>query len=70
MTTLTQKQRKKDFHHITHNILELLPKDSAYQLLTALTKNARLSIFLCVKHEQMFIEESKTHRFQGRYPSI
>ena len=44
MTSLTRKQRKKDFDHIVHDILELEADDRAHELLMALTQNAKLSI--------------------------
>jgi len=44
MSTLTRKQRKKDFDHIVHNILELDTEDRAYKLLMALTNNAKVSL--------------------------
>ena len=44
MTTLTRKQRKQDFDHIVHDILELDAEDRAYKLLVALTNNAKVSL--------------------------
>ena len=44
MTALTRKQRKQDFDHIIHNILELDAEDRAYKLLMALTNNAKVSL--------------------------
>ena len=64
MTTLTRKQRKEDFHNITHN-LEIYPEDSAYQLLIALTKNSKLSTANVLNMDQRKLKNLKLTDSKG-----